>query len=70
MSVYDRNNEADRIVGNMCRVPGFNGTTTPEIVDEIFLNFSNPIYCNGYLRDMVFTPITKNTIAFKTVASK
>ena len=61
--------EADRIVGNMCRNPHYNGTTTSEVVDEICSRFSTFILCNGYGRNMVFTPITRNTISFKTVDS-
>ena len=64
---YNPNNEADRIVGNMSRMPGFHGTTTAAIVDEICDRFSTFFYCNGCGRNMVFTPITANTIAFKTV---
>ncbi len=62
-------NEADRIVGNMCRMAGYHGTTTSEVVDEICSRFSTFLFCNGYGRTMVFTPITKNIIAFKTVDS-
>lgn len=60
--------EAQRIVGNMARVALYNGTTTPEVVDEICQHYSvEMIYCNGEGRKMIFTPITQNTIAFKTV---
>lgn len=62
-------NEAHRIVSNMARMASFHGTTTPEIIDEICRDFSTFIICNGYGRNMVFTPITKNTIAFKTVGA-
>lgn len=61
--------EASRIVGNLCRNPYWNGTTTPEIVDEICKRFSTFIMCNGYGRNIIFTPITANTIAYKTVDS-
>ena len=60
--------EAKRIVQNMCRSAHYNGTTTPRVVDEICDRYSNPIFCYGYARKMVFVPITPNTIAFKTVA--
>jgi hypothetical protein len=60
--------EAHRIVSNMSRNPYYNGTTTPKVVDEICENFSTFLYCNGHGRNMVFTPITENTIAFKTVS--
>lgn len=59
--------EARRIVGNMARVPLYHGTTTPDVVDEICLRYNaSMIYCNGHGRKMIFTPITQNTIAFKT----
>ena len=61
--------EAQRIVSNMARMPLYNGTTSPEVVDEICRRFSTFILCSGYGRNMVFTPITKNTIAFKTEAA-
>ena len=63
-------NEAERIVSNMCRVPSFHGTTTPDVVDEICNRYSTFVMCNGDGRNMVFTPITQNTVAFKTVRSK
>ena len=62
-------NEAHRIVSNMARMPSYHGTTTAEVVDEICRNFSTFVMCNGYGRNIVFTPITKNTIAFKTVSA-
>ena len=62
--------EADRIVGNMCQMAGFCGTTTPEVVDDICSRFSTFVMCRGHGRNMVFTPITQNTIAFKTVEFK
>ena len=60
--------EAERILGNMCRVPGYNGVTTTEVVDYMCANFSLHPICNGRLRHIVFTPITQKSIAFKTVA--
>lgn len=67
MSTYDRSNEADRIRGNMCTNSSYHGTTTPSVVDEICSNYGSFLYCNGYGRKMVFTPITANTISYKTV---
>ena len=58
--------EAARIVGNMCRMSAYHGTTTTDVVDEILSRFSNPIFCNGRGRNMVFVPVTHNTMAFKT----
>lgn len=60
------NDEASRIVGNMCRMASFHGTTTAAVVDEIFERFSNPVYCCGQPRNMVFTKITDKTFSFKT----
>ena len=59
--------EASRIVGNMAHMAGYHGTTTADVVDEILANFSNPIFCYGQAREMVFTSITQNTFSFKTV---
>lgn len=59
-------NEAERIVRGMSSVAWFNGTTTSVIVDEICRRYSTIVFCQGEGRRMVFTPITQNTIAFKT----
>jgi len=58
--------EASRIAHNMCMMPGYHGTTTTEVVDEFCDRFGNWVFCNGYIRDVIFTPITKNTVAFRT----
>ncbi len=61
--------EAERILGNMCCVPGYFGTTTTGVVDYMCQNFSTFILCNGRGRNIVFTPITQNSVSFKTVPS-
>ena len=61
-------NEADREMGNMARNPHWHGTLTTDVVDDMMARYSDTVYCNGYLRRIVFTPITENTIAFKTEA--
>lgn len=58
--------EASRIVGNMTQMVGYHGTASAEVVDEILSRFSNPVFCYGEARNMVFTPITTKTFAFKT----
>ena len=63
----DKRNEARRILNNMWRVPEYNGTTTSDVIDELCEISSTLVLCNGHARNIVFTPITKNTIAFKTV---
>jgi len=61
--------EARRIVGNMCRMPDYHGTTTADVVDEICENTGTFIFCNGRGRNIVFTPITQKSFAFKSVAA-
>lgn len=61
--------EAKRIVGNLCAMASFHGTTRSEVVDEICQNYSLFILCQGQGRNIVFTPITKNTIGFKSVGA-
>ena len=59
--------EARRIVGNLCTMAGFHGTTTKEVVDEICENYSLFIFCYGHGRNIVFTPITDKCFSFKSV---
>jgi hypothetical protein len=59
--------EASRIVGNLCTMAGYHGTTTSDVVDEICKNFSLFILCHGRGRNIVFTTITSNSIAYKSV---
>jgi hypothetical protein len=61
--------EARRILGNMCRMPSYHGTTTADVVDEVCKG-SLSVFCNGYLRKVVFEQITKNSFSFRTVAFK
>ena len=58
--------EAKRILDNMARVAGYHGTTTKEVVDYFCENWSMTVFCNGQLRNIIFTPITANHFAFKT----
>jgi len=61
-------NEAERILNNMARMPGYHGTTTKDVVDEMCERFSLAVFCNGHLRNIVFTPITDKSFSFKTEA--
>jgi hypothetical protein len=61
--------EASRIVRNMTQMAEYHGTTSVDVVDEILSRFSNPIFCWGQARNMVFTPITTRHMAFKTEAA-
>jgi hypothetical protein len=58
--------EASRILGNMSRGAGYHGTTTADVVDYMCQNYSMTVFCNGYLRNIVFTPITQKSFSFKT----
>jgi hypothetical protein len=60
--------EAHRIVSNMCVMPLYNGTATVDVVEEILERYSNPIFCHGEARNMVFTPVTPRMYTFKTVS--
>ncbi len=61
--------EASRLLGNMARIAGYHGTASAAVVDYMCENFSMTVFCNGYLRNIVFTPITKNHFSFKTEAA-
>lgn len=60
--------EAHRLLNNMSSIAGYHGTTTAEVVDYMCENFSMTVFCYGELRDIVFTPITSKSFAFKTEA--
>ena len=62
----DIRSEAVRILNNMCSMPAYRGTTTVEVVDYFCQNFSMFQFCRGHGRNVVFIPITQNSIAFKT----
>lgn len=59
-------NEARRILRNMSSMPGYHGTTTVDVVDYMCANYSMTVFCLGQLRNIVFTPITAKSFAFKT----
>ena len=58
--------EARRILNNMASVPLFHGTTTTAVVDYMCREWSDTVLCRGSLRQIVFTPITASSCAFKT----
>ncbi len=55
-----------RIANNIAAMPSYHGTMTAKEVDEFLERFSTQQFCNGHLRQIVFTPITKNTFKFHT----
>ena len=55
-----------RIARNLSVMPGYHGTVTAKEVDEFCERFSTQQFCNGYLRQIVFTQITGNTFKFHT----
>ena len=58
--------EASRLLRNMSSMAGYHGTTTAAVVDYMCENYSMTIFCNGLLRNIVFTPITTKNFSFKT----
>ena len=60
--------EAIRILGNMSSMAAYHGTTTADVVDYFCENWSMTVFCNGYLRNVIFTPITPRHFSFKTEA--
>ena len=69
MTHPDTAREASRLLGNMSRMAGYHGTTTADVVDYMCQNYSMTVFCNGYLRNIVFTPITQKSFSFKTEAA-
>jgi hypothetical protein len=47
----------------------YHGTCSAEVADYIAENYSMTVFCNGLLRKIVFTPVTKNHYSFKTEAA-
>ena len=66
MSTIETKKEASRILGNMARMAGYHGTTTSDVVDYMCENYSMTVFCNGLLRNIVFTPMTSRNFSFKT----
>jgi len=66
MSNPETAKEASRILGNMARVAGYHGTTTVDVVDYMCANYSMTVFCNGCLRNIIFTPITSKSFSFRT----
>ena len=60
-------NEATRIVRNAAVMPGFNTTTSVDVVNEILDRFGDSTFCNGELRKLVFSKITDKYYSFHTI---
>ena len=58
--------EYQRIMHNACAMPGYNGTTTSDVVDKILDACNGQVFCNGQLREFVFTPVTAKHFKFHT----
>jgi len=61
--------EARQILGNMSGMAGYHGSCSAAVVDYMVENYSMTVFCNGYLRNIVFTPITHKNYSFKTEAA-
>lgn len=60
--------EAARIMGNAASMPGYHGTASAKVVDEMNERFdTQTIICRGYLRRMVFEKKTDKHYSFRTV---
>lgn len=68
MSQADTASEARRILNNMSSMAGYHGATTADVVDYFCNNWSMTVFCRGQLRNVVFTPMTSRSFAFKTEA--
>ena len=58
--------EYQRIMHNAASMPGYHGTTTADVVDQILDACGGQVICNGSIREFVFTPITQKSFSFKT----
>jgi hypothetical protein len=61
--------EASRLLGNMSGMANYHGTCSAAVADYIAENYSMTVFCNGYLRNIIFTPATQNHYIFKTEAA-
>jgi hypothetical protein len=60
-------NEATRIMQNASVMPGYHGTASVDVVNELNDRFdTQTIICNGHLRRMVFKRITGKHYEFHT----
>lgn len=58
--------EYQRIMHNAAVMPGYHGVVTSDVVDQILDACGGQIFCQGSLRDFVFTPITPTSFKFHT----
>ena len=58
--------EARRLLNNMSSMSAYHGTTTADVVDYMCENYSMTVFCNGQLRNILFTPITTKNFSFRT----
>ena len=61
--------EASRLLGNMSSMADYHGACSAAVADYMAENYSMTVFCNGLLRNIIFTPITRNQYSFKTVAA-
>jgi len=61
--------EASRLLNNMSSMAGYHGTCSAAVADYIAENYSMTVFCNGCLRNIIFTPITQKHYSFKTEAA-
>ena len=61
--------EASRLLGNMSIMADYHGTCSAAVAEHIVENYSMTVFCNGLLRNIVFTPCIRNHYSFKTEAA-
>lgn len=60
--------ESEQIMRSMNTMPGgCTGTATAAVIDDLCTSYDTKcILSNGYVMKAIFTPITANTIAYRT----
>lgn len=66
MTQAELKSEASRLLRNMSVSAGWHGTCSAAVADYIAENYSMTVFCNGYLRNIIFTPATRNYYSFRT----
>jgi hypothetical protein len=66
MTQEELKKEASRLLRCMSSMAGFHGTCSAAVADYMAENYSMTVFCNGYLRNIIFTPATRNYYSFRT----
>lgn len=58
--------EARQALNHMASFPESSGALPTAVVDYMVREWSDTVFCQGTLRQIVFTPVTPNTYRYKT----